>query len=56
MIAVDERQALEALTRDEKAAARTCSHLDDKQQELVQRRARLSEDGDVQGRKKTEVS
>ena len=44
MLAVDERQALETLTRDEKTASRALAQLKDKQKELEQKRDRLAED------------
>jgi structural maintenance of chromosome 1 len=55
VLAVEERQTLEKLTREEKTASRTFAQLKDKQEELERRRASLREDGDSYGGKKTDV-
>lgn len=55
MLAVDERQALETLTRDEKTASRALAQLKDKQKELEQKRDRLAEDVKVHSERKAEV-
>jgi structural maintenance of chromosome 1 len=55
ILAVEERQALERLTRDEKTASRTFTQLRDSQEELEQKRATLREDNDVHEAKKSDV-
>ncbi|KAH9848926.1 cohesin complex subunit psm1 [Lenzites betulinus] len=55
ILAVDERQSLETLSRDEKTAARTLAQLKDKLEQLTQRRDKLSEDERTQSAKKTEL-
>ena len=55
VLAVDERQALETLRRDAKAASRTYSQLRDKQEELEQQRDRLREDASTHGTRKDEL-
>ncbi|KAI0290144.1 hypothetical protein BC826DRAFT_1106624 [Russula brevipes] len=47
VLAVEERQSLEKLKREEKTLSRTFAQLRDKQEELEQKRASLHEDGDV---------
>ena len=56
LLAVDERQALDTLNREEKTASRTFTQLNDKQEEFQRKREKLKEDIDVQGRKKDEVA
>jgi structural maintenance of chromosome 1 len=53
--AVDERQALEKLTRDEKTAQRLLTQLQDKQSQLEQRKQILSQDAKIQEDRKAEV-
>ena len=53
--AVDERQALETLTREEKTAQRLLAQLEDKHLQLEQRKQTLSEDATIQQDRKTEV-
>ena len=55
VLAVEERQTLEKLTREEKTASRTFTQLKDRQEELEQKRASLREDGDLYEGKKTDV-
>ncbi|KAI0041884.1 cohesin complex subunit psm1 [Auriscalpium vulgare] len=55
VLAVDERQSLETLKREEKTAARTFTQLSDKQEELEAKRDRLREDVTAQGAKKDEL-
>jgi structural maintenance of chromosome 1 len=55
VLAVEERQSLDRLTREEKTASRTFSQLRDRQEELEQRRASLREDNDVHEAKKSDV-
>ncbi|KAI9511038.1 RecF/RecN/SMC [Russula earlei] len=55
VLAVEERQALERLTREEKTAFRTCAQLKDRQEDLEQKRASLYEDSEVHETKKTNV-
>jgi len=55
VLAVEERQTLEKLTREEKTASRTFAQLRDKQEELERKRASLREDGDSYEGKKTDV-
>lgn len=55
ILAVEERQALEKLTRDEKTASRTFSQLRDRQEEFEQKRASLREDGLTYEAKKANV-
>ncbi|KAI0063838.1 cohesin complex subunit psm1 [Artomyces pyxidatus] len=55
VLAVDERQALDTLTREEKTASRTFTQLNDKQEEFEQKRSRLREDSSVQSSKKEEL-
>lgn len=55
LLAVDERQALDTLNREEKTASRTFTQLNDKQEEFQRKREKLKEDIDVQGRKKDEL-
>ena len=55
VLAVEERQAFERLTREEKTASRTFAQLRDSQAEFEQKRASLREDNDVHGAKKSDV-
>ncbi|KAH9991916.1 cohesin complex subunit psm1 [Russula vinacea] len=55
ILAVEERQALERLARDEKTASRTFTQLRDSQEELEQKRATLREDNDVHEAKKSDL-
>lgn len=56
MLAVDERQSLETLKRDEKTTSRTLSQLKDKLEQLTQKRDKLSDEERTQSQKKAEVS
>jgi structural maintenance of chromosome 1 len=55
VLAVAERQSLETLSRDEKTAARTLAQAKDKQDQLNQKKAKLSEDEETAKRRRTEV-
>jgi hypothetical protein len=55
VLAVEERQTLEKLTREEKTTSRTFTQLKDRQEELEQKRATLREDCDLYEGKKTDV-
>jgi hypothetical protein len=55
VLAVPERQALEAMTRDEKTAHRVVGALQNRQARLEERRDSLREDGEVEGRRVQEV-
>ncbi|KAH7929959.1 RecF/RecN/SMC protein [Leucogyrophana mollusca] len=55
VLAVDERQSLETLTRDEKTAHRTLAQLKGKHEEMIQQKEKLSEDSRSQGERKTEL-
>lgn len=55
VLAVEERQTLERLTREEKTASRAFAQLKDRQEELEQKRASLREDSDVYEGKRTDV-
>jgi hypothetical protein len=55
VLAIDERQALETLTRDEKTANRSLIQLKEKHQDLDQKREKLSEEVRVQSERKAEV-
>ncbi|KAH9976926.1 cohesin complex subunit psm1, partial [Russula compacta] len=55
VLAVEERQALEKLAREEKTASRTFAQLRDKQEELERKRASLHEDSDVHEAKRTDL-
>ncbi|KAJ8472469.1 hypothetical protein ONZ51_g8497 [Trametes cubensis] len=54
VLAVDERQSLETLKRDEKTTSRTLSQLKDKLEQLTQKRDKLSEEERTQSQKKAE--
>ena len=55
VLAVEERQTLEKLSREEKTTSRTFAQLKDRQEELEQKRTSLREDGDLYEGKKTDV-
>ena len=55
VLAIDERQSLETLTRDEKTTSRSLGQLKEKQQGLEEKRDTRSEDARVQAAKKIEV-
>ena len=55
VLAVEERQSLDRLTREEKPASRTFSQLKDRQEEFERKRASLREDNDVYETKKSDV-
>jgi structural maintenance of chromosome 1 len=55
VLAIDERQSLETLTREEKTASRLFAQLSEKQQGLEEKRETLAEDARVQAVRKTEV-
>ncbi|EIW51887.1 cohesin complex subunit psm1 [Trametes versicolor FP-101664 SS1] len=55
ILAVDERQSLETLSRDEKTAGRTLAQLKDKLEQLTQKRDKLSEEDRTQSQKKAEL-
>ena len=55
VLAVDERQSLETLTRDEKTSGRTLAQLKDKLEQLTQKRDKLAEDEQTHTAKKQEV-
>ncbi|KAI0647638.1 cohesin complex subunit psm1 [Trametes meyenii] len=56
VLAVDERQSLETLSRDEKTSGRTLAQLKDKLDQLTQRRDKLTEEERTQSQKKAEVT
>jgi structural maintenance of chromosome 1 len=55
VLAVEERQSLDRLTREEKTASRTFAQLRDRQEEFEQKRTSLREDNDVHEAKKSDV-
>jgi structural maintenance of chromosome 1 len=55
ILAVDERQSLEAFTREEKTANRAFAQLKEKHQDLDQKREKLSEDARVHSGRGSEV-
>ncbi|OSD08222.1 cohesin complex subunit psm1 [Trametes coccinea BRFM310] len=55
VLAVDERQSLETLSRDEKTAGRTLAQLKDKLDQLTQQRDKLAEEEGSQTQKKSEL-
>lgn len=55
MLAVDERQALETLTRDEKTANRALTQVREKHDTLRQRKEKLTEDGRAENERRSEV-
>ncbi len=56
MLAVDERQSLESITREEKTASRSLSQLSEKEREFEERKATLTEELGSQNAKRQEVS
>jgi structural maintenance of chromosome 1 len=55
VLAVEERQSLDRLTREEKTTSRTFAQFRDRQEELERKRASLREDNDVHEAKKSDV-
>ncbi|RPD71420.1 condensin complex subunit SMC1 [Lentinus tigrinus ALCF2SS1-7] len=55
VLAVDERQSLETLTRDEKTTGRTLAQLKDKLEQFTQKREKLEEERQSQQQKKTDL-
>lgn len=55
VLAVDERQSLESLTRDEKIASRALAQLKEKQQEFEERKANREEELQSLDAKRQEV-
>ena len=55
VLAVDERQSLQTLTRDEKTASRTLSQLKDKSEQQTQKREKLAEEERTLSQKTSEV-
>lgn len=55
VLAVDERQSLETLTRDAKTASRSLTQLKEKHQDHAQKRDKLAEDVRVHSDRKSEV-
>jgi len=55
ILAVEERQTLEKLTREEKTSSRTFSQLKDRQEEFEQKRASLRENSSLYEEKRTDV-
>ncbi|KAI0247997.1 cohesin complex subunit psm1 [Lactifluus subvellereus] len=55
VLAVEERQALEKLTREEKTASRTFAQLRDRQEELELKRTSLREENDVYEAKRADL-
>lgn len=55
VLAVDERQALETLTRDEKTAGRTLAQLKDRLEQNTHRRNQLNSDLQLQTDRQHEV-
>ena len=55
ILAVDERQSLESLTREEKTANRALAQLREKHQDLDQKKDKLSEDARVHSERKDDV-
>ncbi|KAI0266211.1 cohesin complex subunit psm1 [Gloeopeniophorella convolvens] len=55
VLAVEERQALEKLTREEKTTSRTFSQLKDKQEEFERKRAELHEDAELHEIRKSDM-
>lgn len=55
MLALDKRQSLETLTRDERTARCVLVQLKDKYKDLDQKKDRLAEDAMVHSGRKTEV-
>jgi structural maintenance of chromosome 1 len=55
ILAVDERQSLESLTREEKVAGRALAQLREKEQEFEERKANLEEELQSLNTKRQEV-
>lgn len=55
VLAVDERQSLETLTRDEKTAARTLTQLTERQHGMEEKRELRNEELRVLGERRSEV-
>ncbi|RDX49778.1 cohesin complex subunit psm1 [Lentinus brumalis] len=55
VLAVDERQSLETLARDEKTAGRTLAQLKDKLEQFTQKREKLEEERHTQEQKKSDL-
>lgn len=55
MLAVDERQSLETMTRDEKTSSRTLTQLKEKADHFTTKKTKLVEDEDNLQQKRTEV-
>lgn len=55
VLAVEERQSLETLSRDEKTAARALAQAKDKQEQLNAKKVKLVEDEDTAKRRRKEV-
>ncbi|KAL4266841.1 SMC family protein [Pleurotus pulmonarius] len=55
LLAIDERQSLESLTREEKTTARSLNQLQQKHEGLSERRERVAEDGKAQSARKAEL-
>ncbi|GJE85341.1 chromosome segregation protein SMC [Phanerochaete sordida] len=55
VLAVEERQSLETLSREEKTAARNLAQLKDKIEQLTARRTKLGEDEETARRRRTEL-
>jgi structural maintenance of chromosome 1 len=53
--AIDERQKLETLSREEKAASRTLTSLRDKYEQLQSQKEKLTGEAETQGANKAEV-
>lgn len=56
LLAIDERQSLESLTREEKTTARSLNQLQQKYEGFSERREKVAEDGKAQSVRKAEVS
>lgn len=55
VLAVEERQSLETLSRDEKTSSRTLAQLKDKVEQFTTQRSKLGEDEEASRRRRTEV-
>lgn len=55
VLAVDERQSLETMTRDEKTSSRTLTQLKEKADHFTTKKTKLVEDEDNLQQKRTEV-
>ncbi|EGO04101.1 hypothetical protein SERLA73DRAFT_102460 [Serpula lacrymans var. lacrymans S7.3] len=56
ILAVDERQSLETLSRDEKTASRNLTQIKDRHEQMDQKKVKLIEEIRAQGERKEEVS